>query len=317
MNILLVIAGLALLVAGGEILIRGSVAIAERFGLSRTLIGVLLLGFGTSMPEFVASFGAALKGADDIAFGNVLGSNIANILMILGLCALILPIATSVRDVRRDMGFVAASSVGCLAWIALGGIPMAGAAALVGLFLAYVVLIVRTDATSVDTGTVEVPSVRAPSRPVWSSFGQALAGIVLLVAGAESLIRGASAIASGLGVSEALIGITVVGIGTSLPEATASVLASLKKENALAFANIVGSNIFNGLAILGVTGLAFPLSFDVSAAGFSLTDGIVLCVATATMFVFAVTHRKVVRWEGAVMLAGYGAYLGWLILRVG
>lgn len=310
MNMILVLSGLALLVGGGEILIRGSIGLAERFGLSRALIGVLLLGFGTSMPEFVATFGAAAQGADDIAFGNVVGSNIANILMILGVCALILPIATQMKEVKRDSIFVMASSLACCLWIYLGGIPTLGAAALVLFFLAYLGISIREGRQDDD-----VLSDGKPIPAVWLSSLLAIGGIVLLVIGADFLIRGASAIALGWGVSEALVGITVVGIGTSLPEATASIIASFKRENTLAFANIVGSNVFNGLAILGITGLVFPLQFDVSAAGFSLIDGIILIAATAAMFLFAVTHRKVVRWEGAVMLLAYILYLGWLISR--
>jgi cation:H+ antiporter len=311
LNLILVIGGLALLVAGGEMLIRGSVGIAERFGLSRALIGVLLLGFGTSMPEFVATFGAAAKGANDIAFGNVLGSNIANVLMILGVSALILPIATQMTELRRDVIFVLASSVGCMIWIILGGIPILWAAALVLAFVIYLVLSIQAD-------------IRLPAEPVNPAKSHkpfpidmmfVFAGVTLLVLGAEGLIRGASAIARGYGISEALIGITIVGIGTSLPEATASILASLKKENQLAFANIVGSNIFNGLAILGITGIFYPLSFDTSAAGFSWIDGAVLLAATVLMFIFAATHRKVMRWEGAVMLAAYLGYLAWLVSR--
>lgn len=312
MNLILVIGGLALLVIGGEILIRGSVGIAQRFGLSRALIGVLLLGFGTSMPEFVATFGAAAKGADDIAFGNVLGSNIANTLMILGVSALILPITTQIKELRRDGLFVMISSVGCLVWILLGGIPALGAGLLTLAFLTYLTLSIRADIAL--PAEAPLPSTRRSSTGL--NIVMVLAGVCLLVFGAEGLIRGASAIARSYGASEAMIGITIVGIGTSLPEATASILASLKKENELAFANIVGSNIFNGLAILGVTGLVFPLSFDTSSAGFSIGDAIVLLVATALMFIFAVTHRRVVRWEGAVMLCGYCAYLSWVITRV-
>ena len=310
LSLLLVIGGLALLVGGGELLIRGSVGVAARMGLSKALIGVTLLGFGTSMPEFVATFGAAARGADDIAFGNVVGSNIANILMILGASALILPIATRMKEIRRDSLFVMASSLGVLAWILLGGIPRLAALGLVAVFALYMVLAIRDDAAlPADADPVE-------ALPLGRGLVFALIGIVLLVAGAESLIRGASTLARGFGVSEALIGITIVGIGTSLPEATASILASLKGENDLAFANIVGSNVFNGLAILGVTGAAFPLAFDVGAAGFTVGDGVVLLVATVLMFYFAVTHLRVARWEGAVMLAGYVAYLAWLVARV-
>ncbi|GHB02542.1 sodium:calcium antiporter [Algimonas arctica] len=311
MNVLLVIGGLALLVAGGEMLIRGSVGIAERFGLSRALIGVLLLGFGTSMPEFVATFGAAAKGANDIAFGNVLGSNIANILMILGVSALILPIATQMTELRRDFVFVMASSIGCMAWIIFGGIPILGAAALVLIFVVYLFLSIRAD-IRLPAEPVNPMKIHKPF-PIDMMF--VFAGVTLLVIGAEGLIRGASSIARGYGISEAIIGITIVGIGTSLPEATASILASLKRENQLAFANIVGSNIFNGLAILGITGIFFPLSFDISAAGFSWIDGAVLIIATVMMFVFAATQRKVMRWEGAVMLTAYLGYLIWLISR--
>ena len=306
---LFVVGGLALLVGGGELLIRGSVGVAARMGLSKALIGVVLLGFGTSMPEFVATFGAAAKGADDIAFGNVLGSNIANILMILGASALIYPIATNLREVRRDSLFVMLGSAAILAWILLGGIPTLAALGLIAVFALYMVLIFRSDAGG------EPDEAIAP-MPVSKAVLFAVVGIALLVAGAEGLIRGASAIARGFGVSEALIGITIVGIGTSLPEATASILASVKRENQLAFANIVGSNVFNGLAILGVTGAVFPLSFDTGAAGFTVGDGVVLLAATALMAVFVTTHARVARWEGAVMLAAYLAYLGWLVARV-
>ncbi len=310
MSWLLVILGLALLVGGGELLIRGSVSIAARLGVSKALIGVVLLGFGTSMPEFVATFGAAARGANDVAFGNVLGSNIANVLMILGASALILPIATQVRELRRDIGFVMLSSLGCFAWIMLGGLPKLGAAVLFAAFALYMFLTIRADlALPADEDIAPATT----SVPV--SLLLAAGGIALLVGGAESLIRGASDIARNLGVSEALIGLTIVGIGTSLPEASASIIASFKRENQLAFANIVGSNIFNGLAILGITGLAFPLTFDVGAAGFSIIDGAVLLVATVLMFIFATTRSQVARWEGGVMLLGYAAYLLWLMSR--
>ena len=310
MNLLLVIGGLALLVGGGELLIRGSVGIAARLGLSKALIGVVLLGFGTSMPEFVATFGAAARGSHDIAFGNVLGSNIANVLMILGASALILPIATNMREIRRDSVFVMISSLGCLTWIVLGGLPTLAALGLIAAFALYMALSIRADLGL----PADEPAEMAMGVPKALLF--AVIGIALLVAGAEGLIRGASAIARGFGVSEALIGITIVGIGTSLPEATASILASFKRENELAFANIVGSNIFNGLAILGVTGAVFPMTFDTGASGFTQGDGLVLLAATVLMFVFAVTHRRVARWEGAVMLGAYAAYVVWLVSRV-
>lgn len=314
MSWLLILIGLALLVTGGELLIRGAVALAKRLGMSTALIGITLVGFGTSMPEFVATFGAAAKGSPDIAFGNVIGSNTANILMILGICTLIHPITTRLHGLGRDAAFVGFSSLACWLWIALGGLPLWGALALITAFAAYMFLTIRADiADEIPVSDMSIPTkTTAPLQ----SIAFAVIGIAALIIGADLLIRGASDIARGLGVSEALIGITIVGIGTSLPEATASIISSLKKENALAFANIVGSNIFNGLGILGLTAIFHPLNFTSgNTAGFSIWDGAVLFAATAAMFVFALTHKRILRWEGALLLLAYLAYLIWLISR--
>ena len=311
MSILFVLVGLTLLVIGGDILVKGAVDLATRLGMSKALIGVTLIGFGTSMPEFVATFGAAAKGSPDIAFGNVMGSNISNILMILGAAALISPIATRMHGLARDAIFVSIASVAAAYWIYVGGISVMGGVYLVAAFAIYMALTIRADfkAKIDDSGMDDV--VTPGSLPI--SLFMAIGGIVILVIGAEALIRGASDIARGFGVSEAIIGITIVGIGTSLPEGVAAVIASLKGENDLAFANIIGSNIFNGLGILGITALFHPMQFDVG--GFSIWDGAVLCGATAAMFIFAMTQKKVMRWEGALLLLAYVAYLGWLIAR--
>ncbi len=311
MSILLVLIGLALLVFGGDILVKGAVALATRLGMSKALIGVTLIGFGTSMPEFVATFGAAAKGSPDIAFGNVLGSNISNILMILGAAALISPIITRMHGLARDAIFVGIASLAAAYWIYAGGIPPMGGVYLIAAFVIYMGLTIRADLkTTLDDSAMD--DIAAPSSlPI--SLAMAIGGIIVLVLGAEALIRGASDIARGLGVSEAIIGITIVGIGTSLPEAVAAIIASLKGENDLAFANIIGSNIFNGLGILGITAVFHPMQFG--SGGFSILDGGVLVAATAAMFLFALTHKKVMRWEGAVLLAAYVGYLVWLVMR--
>ena len=305
MDYLFIVAGLALLVLGGEGLVRGGVGVAQRLGLSKAFIGTVLLGFGTSMPEFVATFSAAASGADGIAFGNVVGSNVANILMILGLSALIFPLALPRRGVWRDAAFVMVSSLGIVLWIWLDGLPRWGGLVLAGAFAVYMVLAFRSSGDEVDETVTFAPLGR--------SLLFALGGIAVLVAGAQLLITGASDVARGLGVSEAVIGITIVGVGTSLPEAVSSVIASLKRENELAFANIIGSNVFNGLAILGVSALAFPLELG---GGFGMVDGIVLLVATVAMFAFAMTRNVLSRWEGAVFLASYVGYLAWLVSGV-
>ena len=311
MSILFVLVGLTLLVIGGDILVKGAVAVATRLGMSKALIGVTLVGFGTSMPEFVATFGAAAKGSPDIAFGNVMGSNISNILMILGAAALISPMVTRMQGLARDAIFVGIASLAALYWIYAGGISVMGGGLLIAAFAIYMTLTIRADFKAVPDETAADDIVVPSSMPI--SLFMAIGGIVILVLGAEALIRGASDIARGFGVSEAIIGITIVGIGTSLPEGVAAVIASLKGENDLAFANIIGSNIFNGLGILGVTALFHPMQFN--AGGFSIWDGVVLCGATAAMFIFAATQKKIMRWEGALLLLAYLGYLGWLIAR--
>lgn len=311
MSILFVLFGLTLLVIGGDILVKGAVALATRLGMSKALIGVTLIGFGTSMPEFVATFGAAAKGSPDIAFGNVLGSNISNILMILGAAALISPIVIRAHGLARDALFVGIASLAALYWIYAGGISVIGGVFLIAAFALYMTLTIRADFKTTRDDSAADDIVVPSSLPM--SLFMAIGGIVILVIGAEALIRGASDIARGFGVSEAIIGITIVGIGTSLPEGVAAVIASLKGENDLAFANIIGSNIFNGLGILGITALFHPMQFD--ASGFSIWDGVVLCGGTAAMFIFAMTSKKIIRWEGALLLLAYLGYLGWLIAR--
>ena len=308
MSYLFIALGLILLVVGGEGLVRGGVGVAQRLGLSKAFIGTVLLGFGTSMPEFVATFSAAAQEADGIAFGNVVGSNVANILMILGLSAVIFPLALPKRGVWRDAAFVMASSLGILLWISLDGLPRWGGFVLVGLFALYMVLAFRDSGEDVANG-VERGEHPALAKSLLFAGG----GIAVLVGGAQLLITGASEVARGLGVSEAVIGITIVGVGTSLPEAVSSVIASFKRENELAFANIIGSNVFNGLAILGVSAAAFPLDFG---GGFGAVDGWVLLVATVAMFAFAATRNVLSRAEGVVFVVAYVAYLGWLLSQV-
>ena len=302
----LVILGLSLLIGGGEAIVRGSVSVADRYGMSKALIGATLVGFGTSLPEFVATFGAAAQGSDGIAFGNVIGSDIANLLLILGLCSLINPMVTPVKGLKRDFLFVMMASLACLITIILGGISQVFAALLCALFVVYMVIVFRSNKGSLEG---EIPQARY-ALPI--AGGLVVAGISLLVGGAEILIKGAVGVAASFGVPEAIIGITIVGVGTSAPELAASLIASVKKENAIAFGNIIGSNIFNVFAVLGITGLFFPMTIGES---FLPIDGIVLVSATAVMFGFALTKGKISRFEGGVLTAAYLIYLAWLVLR--
>jgi len=306
LSILFVLAGLGLLMGGGECLVRGSVAIANRMGLSKALIGATFVGFGTSMPEFVASFGAAANGKDAIALGNVVGSDTVNLLLILGVCALIYPMAAPRGRLGLDFLFVMLASLVCLLIIYLGGLPIWMAAVLMIIFIVYMVQLFRSDQSGFES-EVTVIALSTPSALFISLFG-----IALLIGGAEILIRGATGIATFYNVPESIIGITIVGVGTSAPELFASIMASLKKENAIAFGNIIGSNIFNVFAVLGITGLVFPLN---SLAGFSIWDGVILVGATIAMFGFAFTRERISRLEGGLMVAAYVAYLVWLVMR--
>jgi len=306
LSIVFVLIGLGLLMGGGEFLVRGSVAIADRMGLSKALIGATFVGFGTSMPEFVASFGAAAIGEDAIALGNVIGSDTVNLLLILGVCSLIYPMAAPRGRLGLDFFFVMLASLICLLIIYLGGLPVWMAGILMVIFIVYMVQLFRSDKGGFES-EVSVVAHSVPVALILSIFG-----IGLLIAGAELLIRGASGIATFYNVPEAIIGITIVGVGTSAPELFASIMASFKKENAIAFGNIIGSNIFNVFAVLGITGLFFPLT---DLGGFSIWDGVVLVAATIAMFAFAATRRRISRLEGGLMVAAYIAYLIWLVMR--
>ncbi|GGK49851.1 calcium/sodium antiporter [Salinarimonas ramus] len=324
-TLLLVATGLVLLVLGGDLLVRGSVKAATRLGVSPLVIGLTLVGFGTSTPELVTSVQASLAGAPGIAIGNIVGSNIANILLILGISALIAPIAIDSRALRRD-GVVALAAA--IAFAALAFVwpldRVVGAVFVVGLAV-YIFTAFRQERAVVaapehgalydkavatqgaDEALVPDPAEKGGSL-VWPIL-LALAGLVLVVGGGKLLVDGATELARGLGISEAVIGLTVVAVGTSLPELVTSVVAALRRQADVAFGNIVGSNIYNILGIGGVTGLIAPVDIPVEIARF---DAPIMVGVTLLMLLFAFTSRRIVRWEGAVLIAGYVAYV-WLL----
>lgn len=320
MFFLFIAAGLALLTIGAEFLVRGAAALARRFGLSELLIGLTLVGFGTSTPELVSSIEAALSGAPDIAVGNVVGSNIANILLILGLSAAIAPVAVEPKAFRRDALALAGGTIIVVA-VASGGEVgrLAGALFLIGL-AAYIAYAYVTDAGAPSAPETErheheaaaIPDEAALSIP--RSIFYAALGLFLLAVGAKLLVGGAVTAAAILGVSETVIGLTVVAIGTSLPELFTSVIAARRGKSDLALGNVVGSNLYNILGILGATALVKPVS--VSAQIIAI-DNWVMVAATAVMILFAASRHRIGRWEGAVLAAAYAAYLGWLAFSAG
>ncbi|MEO6423622.1 MAG: calcium/sodium antiporter [Candidatus Nitrotoga sp.] len=310
-NVLYLLLGIALLAIGGEVLIRGALSIAERLGISPLLSGLVVVGFGTSMPEMVVSIDAVLSGQPDIAIGNVVGSNIANILLILGICAVITPLAVTPSALRRDAVVVIAASVlfVVLAWG--NGLVKTDAVILLLTLSSYLAWAYWSERdNSAPSGVVHQAKAAeinlVPKSLLWSG-GATIFGLVLLIAGSQVLLKGAVGVAEIMGVSEAVIGLTLVAIGTSLPELTVSVIAALRRHADVAVGNVLGSNIFNLLGILGVTALVQPLEVSGRIAAF---DQWVMLGVALLLFVFLYTGCKLNRSEGGVLLIGYIAYVG-------
>lgn len=311
MNVLLVALGVAALTGGGEALIRGSLAAARRLGISPLLSGLLIVGFGTSAPELVVSVDAALEQRPDIAIGNVVGSNISNILLILGSCALIGPLAVKPLALRRDAVTVVAATALCLALIGGSALTRADAAIFLLALIAYLIGAYWSErfraAPSAELHAAEAAELSAlPGSAPWTAAA-VIVGLLLLMAGSRALLTGAVGIAEQLGVSEAVIGLTLVAVGTSLPELSISVIAAMRGHADVAVGNILGSNIFNLLGILGISALLQPLPVSSRILHF---DQWVMLGTSLLLLLFLYTGRRLSRVEGGVLLAGYGVYLG-------
>ena len=304
MAVLFLLAGFALLVAGGEALVRGSVALATRFGMSPLLIGLTLVGFGTSVPELVTSLDAALSGLPGIAVGNVVGSNIANVLLILGVAAAIAPVAVAPATLRRDGTAMALATLAGIAVILVGELSRAAGALLVAALLVYLVLAYRT-------GGADDGEVVARPLPVPLALLLAVGGIGITVLGAGLAVDAAVEIAEALGVSRTVIGLTVVAVGTSLPELVASAVAAYRGQGDIALGNVLGSNIYNILGILGVTALVQPIAVPPEIA---TLDVWVMTGAAALMLAFAAFAGRITRGAGALFVALYAGYLAVLVL---
>ncbi len=303
--------GLVLLYFGAEGLVRGSSSLALRLGLSPLVVGLTVVAFGTSSPELVVSLKAALDGQGAISVGNVVGSNICNIGLILGLCAIITPIATNSQVVRVDIPIMLGITAVTLFVLADGHLGRPEGILLAALLVAYVVFSIGlarrqpADALGAEFGE----EVKISKRGLAVDVLMVIGGLVLLVFGARFLVDGAVIIARTLGWSEALIGLTIVAIGTSLPELATSLVAAVKKETDIAVGNIVGSNIFNLLGILGITAIVHPLQAD----GVGMVDFAVMAAFSLVLWPMAFHQQRITRPEGAALLAGYVGYLFWLL----
>ncbi|MBO6574976.1 MAG: calcium/sodium antiporter [Rhodothermales bacterium] len=302
----LILAGLVLLVSGAEGLVRGSSSLARRLGLTPLVIGLTVVAFGTSAPEMVVSVSAVLQGVGDIAVGNVVGSNIANIGLILGITALICPIPVSLSLLKLDAPVMILATLGVAGILLMGGVSFGAGAGLVvalGVYTAWNVRMARRTAPEEAAPFDEEIADRSAS--VGKDVLYLVAGFAALVLGARVLVDGASDFARGLGVSEATIGLTVVALGTSLPELAASIVAAIRKQTDIAVGNIIGSNIFNLLGILGTAAMVGPLA----APGISRLDLAAMVLLSVAVIPLIWTGRRLIRTEGAVLLALYVIYL--------
>jgi cation:H+ antiporter len=327
---LLFVAGLALLVVGGELLVRGASSLATAVGISPLVVGLTVVALGTSAPELAVSVRASLAGQGDLAVGNVVGSNIFNVLFILGLSALIRPLAVSSRLVRLDVPIMIASA-GLMWWLCADGVVSRadGLVLLLGIvaYTAFLIVQGRRETRAlraeveaevlakrvVDDAAVKIGAspemVRRASVPL--QLVLIAAGLVALVFGARFLVDAAVTVATALGVSELVIGLTIVAAGTSLPEVAASLIAAARGHRDIAIGNVVGSNVFNALCILGAAGVANPIPVPESALRFDLP--VMLGASVACLPIFF-RGRAIVRWEGLLFLGYYAAYTAYLIL---
>lgn len=321
-----ILGGLAVLVLGAELLVRGAVRLAEGAGVSPLLIGLTVVGFGTSTPELVTSVQGALMGSPGIAVGNIVGSNLFNILAILGLAALVRPLAVADSALRRDGVILVAMTVAFLGVGLFGSLDRPTGAVFLAALAAYLTYawwqerggvgghtaaFDRAEAAA-EAHLAPVPGLSAPRAGWLVPAALALAGLFLLVIGARLFVGGSIGLARGLGVSEAVIGLTIVAAGTSLPELATSLLAAFRRQADVAIGNILGSNLYNFLGIGGATALIAPTAVPEGIARFDMP---ILLGVTALLLWFLYTGRRLSRGEGAVLFAAYLAYV-WLIWPV-
>lgn len=308
--------GLVALIVGAEAMVRGASRLAVSWGISPLVVGLTVVAFGTSAPEMAVSVGAALSGSSDLAIGNVVGSNIANVLLILGISALVAPLLVHEQIIRQEIPIMIGASL-LVAVMALdGGIGRIEAGLLFALVIAYTVfLVVQSRRASKDAEAEfasEIPTSQWDRH--WSvQAALVIGGLALLVLGADWLVGAAVVFAKHFGVSDLVIGLTVVAVGTSMPEIATSLIAALRGQRDIAVGNVIGSNIFNLLAVLGAAGMVSTGGLDVPEAARNFDLWVMLAVAFACLPIL-LTGREIARWEGVVFLGYYAAYLLYLVL---
>jgi cation:H+ antiporter len=299
--------GFVLLVAGGEALVRGAVSVAGRLGVSPLLIGLTLVGFGTSTPELVTSLQAALDGLPGIAVGNVVGSNTANVLLILGVAAIIAPVSVARAGFGRDGTALVVATLLCVGVVLYGALDRWLGGVLVAALAAYLLWAYLTDREAEPDAGADIVAMPGP---IWFALLLAVGGIAVTILGAGIAVDAAVALALLWGLSETVVGLTIVAIGTSLPELVTSVMAALRRQSAIAFGNVIGSNIYNILGILGVTALVRPIAVPEQIAGLDIW---VMAAATLALIASVVVWQRIGRAAGSAFVAAYAGYTTFLV----
>ena len=307
-QVLLLIFGIVVVLKSADWLTNGAVGLATKLGISQIVIGLTIVAIGTSMPEFFVSIVSAIKGTPDLAVGNIVGSNIFNVLLIVGVAATVAPIAIQRATVRRDIPIAIVASIMLTFMMLDDNISRIDALILFAAFIAFIWITLRNsknDANEKDASTEKV-------IPTWKSVLFIIFGLVGLVLGSNIFVDNASSLAHGWGISDAVIGLTIVAGGTSLPELATSAVAARKGDSGIAIGNVLGSNVFNILMILGLTGIISPMHIQ----NITCIDMAVMVISMVLFWLFFFTKLRVERWEGCVLIACFLGYITWLVSNV-
>ena len=307
LNVLFIFVGIVLVLWGADRLTDGAVAVAEKMKMPQIVIGLTIVAMGTSMPEFCVSLVSALKGTTDLAVGNIVGSNIFNTLLIVGVSAWVAPMTILKSTVRKDIPFALFASVILLVMCLDGNISRLDAGILFVLFLVFMYVTLKGAKTKDDDTTAKTEPIEDNKKPMaaWLSIVWIIVGLACLIGGSNLFVEGATKVAEHIGVSEAVIGLTIVAGGTSLPELATSVVSARKGNSGIAIGNVLGSNVFNILAILGVTGVITPMHLQ----GITMLDLSMMVFSTLLVWLFSFTKYKIARWEGIVLTIVFIGYM--------
>jgi K+-dependent Na+/Ca+ exchanger family protein len=307
LNVLFILVGIVLVLWGADRLTDGAVAVAEKMKMPQIVIGLTIVAMGTSMPEFCVSLVSALKGTTDLAVGNIVGSNIFNTLLIVGVSAWVAPMIILKSTVRKDIPFALFASVILLVMCLDGNISRLDAGILFVLFLVFMYVTLKGAKTKDDDTAAKTDSIEDNKKPMaaWLSIVWIIVGLACLIGGSNLFVEGATKVAEHIGVSEAVIGLTIVAGGTSLPELATSVVSARKGNSGIAIGNVLGSNVFNILAILGVTGVITPMHLQ----GITMLDLSMMVFSTLLVWLFSFTKYKIARWEGIVLTIVFIGYM--------